>query len=50
MKRLIEGVDRGQSTLFLIDTVGGELDLGKFGFVRVDRRRPAGPRIIHRFS
>ena len=57
MKRFIEGVDRGQSTLFpesledwidadnpvqVIDVFVDELDLGDLGFVRLHLRQLAG--------
>jgi transposase len=58
MKRFVEGVDRGQSTLFpaylddwidednavrVIDVFVDELDLGKLGFVRVDPKATGRP-------
>ena len=64
MKRFIEGVDRGQSTLFperLEDWIGEDnpvraidafvesLDLGGLGFNRANHRRWAGRAITLRF-
>jgi transposase len=58
MKRFVEGVDRGQSTLFpaylddwidednavrVIDVFVDELDLGKLGFIRVDPKATGRP-------
>jgi transposase len=63
MKRFVEGVDRGQITLLpeclddwvnednpvrVVDVFVDELDLAALGFGRVDPRRRAGQRIIHR--
>ncbi len=64
MKRFIEGVDRGQGTLFperledwvgednavrVIDVFVDELDLGGLGLSGCSRRRRVGRRIIPRF-
>jgi transposase len=64
MKRFVEGMDRGQSTLFpecledwihednpvrVVDVFVDELDLGGLGSTGSIRRRPAGLRIIHRY-
>ena len=58
MKRFVEGVDRGQATLFpaylddgidadnavrVIDVFVDELDLGKLGFIRVDPKATGRP-------
>ncbi len=63
MKRFVEGVDRGQSTIFpeclddyigddnpvrVIDVFVDELDLGGLGFVRVEPQATGRP-IILRF-
>jgi len=65
MKRFVDGMDRGQSTLFpecledwinednavrVIDVFVDELDLAELGFGGAIRRRRAGPHIIHRCS
>jgi transposase len=59
MKRFVEGIDRGQSTLFpecleewicednpvrVIDAFVEELDLAELKFAGVDPRQPADPR------
>jgi hypothetical protein len=36
MRRFVEGTDRGQSTLFVIDVFVEELDLAGLGFSGVD--------------
>ena len=63
MKRFVEGMDRGQGTLFpecledwigednpvrVIDVFVDELDLGELGSAGSIPRRPVGPRIIRR--
>ena len=63
MRRFVEGIDRGQATLFpecledwiddnnavqVIDVFVDELDLAALGFDGVARRRPDGLRIIRR--
>ena len=63
MRRFVEGVDRGQTTLFperledwigednpvrVVDVFVEELDLAELGFGGVDPAQPAGPRIIRR--
>ena len=63
MKRLIEGADRGQSTLLpeclddfiddsnpvrVIDAFVDVLDLGELGFSGVEPEATGVPRIIHR--
>jgi len=64
MKRFVEGVDRGQSTLFpdrledwigdgnavrVVDAFVEALDLGDLGLTGLPRRRPAGLPTTPRF-